>query len=95
MLHNCFVQKALRSKLTANSIQYISELNWSFAMRLLSVLKVLLYDLRSSRPLLVKDHYYNLPIKSINFSEQQDLVLSADAKIIKMWNKDTVRLSNA
>ncbi|XP_056151873.1 nucleolar protein 10 [Lampris incognitus] len=51
--------------------------------------QVLLYDLRSSHPLFVKDHYYNLPIKSINFHEQLDLVLSADSKIIKMWNKDT------
>uniref|UniRef100_A0A667ZEE4 Nucleolar protein 10 n=1 Tax=Myripristis murdjan TaxID=586833 RepID=A0A667ZEE4_9TELE len=50
--------------------------------------QVLLYDLRSSRPLLVKDHYYNLPIKSLNFHEQLDLVLSADSKIIKIWNKD-------
>uniref|UniRef100_UPI003AB0B8EF nucleolar protein 10 isoform X2 n=1 Tax=Centroberyx gerrardi TaxID=166262 RepID=UPI003AB0B8EF len=51
--------------------------------------QVLLYDLRSSRPLLVKDHYYNLPINSLNFHEQLDLVLSADSKIIKIWNKDT------
>lgn len=56
-------------------------------------LQVLLYDLRSSRPLLVKDHYYNLPIKSLNFHDALDLVLSADSKIIKMWNKNTVRLS--
>uniref|UniRef100_A0A667Z6X3 Nucleolar protein 10 n=1 Tax=Myripristis murdjan TaxID=586833 RepID=A0A667Z6X3_9TELE len=52
--------------------------------------QVLLYDLRSSRPLLVKDHYYNLPIKSLNFHEQLDLVLSADSKIIKIWNKDNM-----
>ncbi|KAM9842055.1 nucleolar protein 10 [Aulostomus maculatus] len=50
--------------------------------------QVLLYDLRSSQPLLVKDHFYNLPIKSLNFHEQMDLVVSADSKIIKMWNKD-------
>uniref|UniRef100_A0A673CBE5 Nucleolar protein 10 n=1 Tax=Sphaeramia orbicularis TaxID=375764 RepID=A0A673CBE5_9TELE len=51
--------------------------------------QVLLYDLRSSQPLLVKDHFYNLPIKSLNFHDQLDLVVSADSKIIKMWNKDT------
>uniref|UniRef100_A0A8C2XIX5 Nucleolar protein 10 n=1 Tax=Cyclopterus lumpus TaxID=8103 RepID=A0A8C2XIX5_CYCLU len=51
--------------------------------------RVLLYDLRSSRPLLVKDHFYSLPIKSINFHDQLDLVVSADSKIIKLWNKDT------
>ncbi|CAL9686184.1 unnamed protein product [Knipowitschia caucasica] len=51
--------------------------------------QVLVYDLRSSRPLLVKDHFYNLPIKSLNFHDPLDLVVSADSKIIKMWNKDT------
>lgn len=58
------------------------------------LLKVLLYDLRSSQPLLVKDHFYNLPIKSLNFQNQLDLVVSADSKIIKIWNKDTVSLPN-
>uniref|UniRef100_A0A4W4F2T5 Nucleolar protein 10 n=1 Tax=Electrophorus electricus TaxID=8005 RepID=A0A4W4F2T5_ELEEL len=46
--------------------------------------QVLLYDLRSSHPLLVKDHYYGLPIHSLHFHEQLDLVLSADSKIIKI-----------
>lgn len=53
-------------------------------------LKVLLYDLRSSNPLIVKDHHYGLPIKSIQFQRQLDLIISADSRIIKMWNKDTV-----
>ncbi|XP_077395370.1 nucleolar protein 10 isoform X1 [Festucalex cinctus] len=51
--------------------------------------QVLLYDLRSSQPLLVKDHFYNLPIKSLNFHDHMDLVVSSDPKIIKMWNKDS------
>ncbi|XP_076834561.1 nucleolar protein 10 [Brachyhypopomus gauderio] len=51
--------------------------------------QVLQYDLRSSRPLLVKDHYYGLPIHSLHFHEQLDLVMSADSKIIKMWHRDT------
>ncbi|KAM6917510.1 nucleolar protein 10 isoform 2-T2 [Lycodopsis pacificus] len=51
--------------------------------------QVLLYDLRSNKPLLVRDHFYNLPIKSLNFHDQLDLVVSADSKIIKIWNKDT------
>ncbi|KAG5266119.1 hypothetical protein AALO_G00249990 [Alosa alosa] len=54
--------------------------------------QVLLYDLRSSQPLLVKDHYYSLPIQSLNFHEQLDLVISADSKIIKMWHKDTGKI---
>uniref|UniRef100_A0AAY4DQX3 Nucleolar protein 10 n=1 Tax=Denticeps clupeoides TaxID=299321 RepID=A0AAY4DQX3_9TELE len=54
--------------------------------------QVLLYDLRSSHPLLVKDHYYGLPIKSLNFHDQLNLVLSADSKIIKMWHRDTGKI---
>lgn len=54
--------------------------------------QILMYDLRSNRPLLVKDHHYGLPIKSIHFQDQLDLVLSADSKIIKMWNKDTGKI---
>uniref|UniRef100_A0A3B3BR10 Nucleolar protein 10 n=1 Tax=Oryzias melastigma TaxID=30732 RepID=A0A3B3BR10_ORYME len=54
--------------------------------------QVMLYDLRSSCPLLVKDHLYNLPITSLNFQNHMDLVLSSDSKIIKIWNKDTVSL---
>lgn len=51
--------------------------------------QVLLYDLRSSRPLIVKDHNYGLPIKSIQFHDNLELILSADSRIIKMWNKNT------
>uniref|UniRef100_A0A3Q3MAQ5 Nucleolar protein 10 n=1 Tax=Mastacembelus armatus TaxID=205130 RepID=A0A3Q3MAQ5_9TELE len=54
--------------------------------------QVLLYDLRSNQPLLAKDHFYNLPIKSLNFHDQLDLVVSADSKIIKIWNKDNGKI---
>ncbi|KAJ7414431.1 Nucleolar protein 10 [Willisornis vidua] len=54
--------------------------------------QVLLYDLRSSNPLIVKDHHYGLPIKSIQFHRQLDLIISADSRIIKMWNKDTGKI---
>ncbi|KAM6083504.1 nucleolar protein 10 [Chlamydotis macqueenii] len=54
--------------------------------------QVLLYDLRSSNPLIVKDHHYGLPIKSIQFQRQLDLIISADSRIIKMWNKDTGKI---
>lgn len=50
---------------------------------------VLLYDLRSDKPLLVKDHHYELPIKSIEFHDTNDMVLSMDTKILKIWNRDT------
>uniref|UniRef100_A0A2K6GG04 Nucleolar protein 10 n=1 Tax=Propithecus coquereli TaxID=379532 RepID=A0A2K6GG04_PROCO len=53
---------------------------------------VLLYDLRSDKPLLVKDHQYGLPIKSVHFQDSLDLILSADSRIIKMWNKNSGKI---
>ncbi|KAG9494593.1 hypothetical protein GDO78_002105 [Eleutherodactylus coqui] len=50
--------------------------------------QVLVYDLRSNRPLIVKDHQYGLPIKSIQFHDPLELIISSDSRIIKMWNKD-------
>ncbi|KAK3084770.1 hypothetical protein FSP39_018588 [Pinctada imbricata] len=50
---------------------------------------ILLYDLRSDKPLLVKDHNYELPIKAIQFQKSLDLVLSMDSKILKLWHRDT------
>lgn len=50
---------------------------------------ILLYDLRSDKPLLVKDHQYELPIKRIEFQDSLDLVLSMDKKIVKLWNRET------
>lgn len=49
---------------------------------------VLLYDLRSDKPLLIKDHQYELPIKSIEFHDTLDLVMSMDSKILKLWNRN-------
>ena len=46
--------------------------------------QVLLYDLRSSKPLLVKDHMYGLPIKRVIFtegSEEEGRVLSMDSQV--------------
>ena len=50
---------------------------------------ILLYDVRSDKPLLVKDHNYELPIKAIQFQDSLDLVLSMDSKILKLWNRET------
>ena len=50
-------------------------------------IQVLLYDLRSPRPYLVKDHLYSSPIHTISFQSSEGLVLSADSKILKIWNE--------
>ncbi|XP_046961647.1 nucleolar protein 10 [Vanessa cardui] len=50
---------------------------------------VLLYDIRSSKPLLVKDHMNEIPIKCIEFHKQMDYVYSMDANVVKIWDINT------
>lgn len=57
---------------------------------------ILLYDLRSSKPWLGKDHQYGYPIKNIKWYDEvtgdkgRNKVISADCKIIKIWDKENV-----
>jgi len=44
-----------------------------------------LYDMRSSKPLHVKEHQYGLPIHTVQFHKGSGCVLSADSKLIKIW----------
>jgi len=46
---------------------------------------VALYDVRSSKPLHIKEHQYGLPIHTVQFHEASESVMSADKKIIKSW----------
>jgi hypothetical protein len=56
--------------------------------------QVLLYDIRSDKPVLVKDHQYGLPINSLAFQNDVNMVLSTDSKILKIWHRDSVRWRN-
>lgn len=49
--------------------------------------KVMLYDMRSSRPMRVKQHPHAMPIVSVEFHSGGAQVLSADAKVIKVWER--------
>jgi ribosome biogenesis protein ENP2 len=65
---------------------------------------VLLYDLRSSKPLGVKEHQNGLPIKHVQFHSGdacaggggagQRRVLSTDAKVVKVWSRDYVAVGD-
>ena len=48
----------------------------------------LLYDIRAGKPYLIKDHMYGLPIKRLEFNAAQDLVMSMDQKILKIWSRE-------
>lgn len=47
---------------------------------------VVLYDMRSSKPLFVKEHKYGLPIHTVQFHSGSGTILSSDAKLVKIWN---------
>ena len=58
----------------------------------------LLYDIRSPRAYAIKDLGYGLPVKNVTWIEGgsrmagDGLVLSADKKVIKIWDKTNVRI---
>ena len=51
--------------------------------------QVLLYDIRASKPLLVKDHMYGLPIKRVvhTSGEEQPMVMSMDSQVVRIWDR--------
>lgn len=49
--------------------------------------QILLFDIRSDKPLLVKDHLYGLPVKKIAFHPDADVVMSMDSKVLKLWDR--------
>ena len=50
---------------------------------------VLLYDIRSSHPYVIKDHFYEHPIHSIAFNKATETVISSDKRAVKLWNEHT------
>ncbi|KNC55404.1 nucleolar protein 10 [Thecamonas trahens ATCC 50062] len=50
--------------------------------------QVLLYDLRSAKPWLIKDHHYDAPINSIAWhgAENTSNIVSSDARTIRVWD---------
>jgi len=54
--------------------------------------QVLLYDIRSSRPLVIKDHMYGSPIVDIKFLKSdssrttEQLIATCDHHIVKIWD---------
>jgi ribosome biogenesis protein ENP2 len=56
---------------------------------------VALYDVRSSKPLHIKEHKHGRPIHTLKFHPGSGCVLSADEKLVKIWKyKATGDLAN-
>eukprot|EP01083_Nonionella_stella_P224148 798142_1 len=54
-----------------------------------STCHVLTYDIRSASPVSVADHRYGLPIVDLQFHTAAGKLVSADRKIIKLWEIDS------
>lgn len=58
----------------------------------------LLYDIRAAKPFALKDQGYGLPVKNVSWIEGgsrmagDGMVLSADKKVIKIWDRHSVGL---
>jgi ribosome biogenesis protein ENP2 len=56
--------------------------------------QVLLYDLRSSIPLRIKDHMYGSPIVDIKWHESvsnaSKHLVTADSHVVRIWDPQTV-----
>jgi ribosome biogenesis protein ENP2 len=58
----------------------------------------LLYDIRSRQPFATKDQGYGLPVKKVSWIEGgakiagDGLIVSADKKVIKIWDRNNVRV---
>lgn len=50
---------------------------------------VLIYDIRSNQPLVVKDHFNKMKIKKIGFNPASNAVYSMDGAILKIWEENT------
>eukprot|EP00088_Acartia_fossae_P005215 TRINITY_DN1228_c0_g1_i2.p1 TRINITY_DN1228_c0_g1~~TRINITY_DN1228_c0_g1_i2.p1 ORF type:complete len:712 (-),score=222.82 TRINITY_DN1228_c0_g1_i2:67-2202(-) len=52
---------------------------------------VLLYDIRSNKPMRTKDHMYGLPIRKVEYHKEynNDLILSMDSQTVKIWERET------
>jgi ribosome biogenesis protein ENP2 len=57
----------------------------------------LLYDIRTIKPFAIKDQGYGLPLKKVSWIDGgsrmagDGLVMSADTKVVKIWDRNTVR----
>jgi len=47
--------------------------------------KVLAYDMRYPVPMYTLNHHYKFPIKSIKYHAHSRKLLTADKKIVKIW----------
>jgi len=48
--------------------------------------QVMMYDLRNNKPFMVKDHRYGEAIHSIDYNKENEVMVSADSRSVKIWS---------
>ncbi|XP_067213552.1 nucleolar protein 10 [Linepithema humile] len=86
---HCITQDKLNTIPAITALKFQGGLNLGVGT---STGQVLLYDIRSNKPFMVKDHMYGLPITCIDFHQKMDLVYSMDNLIVKIWEKDSGKI---
>ena len=56
---------------------------------------VALYDIRSSKPLHVKEHQYGMAIHTLRFHSSSGTILSGDPKLVKVWRSRPSAVSSS
>jgi len=51
--------------------------------------QVMMYDMRTNKPYLVKDHRYDLPINSVFYNDSNEVMVSSDSRVVKIWDVKT------
>ena len=78
-------QNPLANAVSASAMKFLPDgLNLAVG---LSTGSVLVYDIRSPGPMLEKEHQYDLPIKKIEYHQDRQQLVSADAKMVKIWDR--------
>uniref|UniRef100_A0A1I7ZKS1 NUC153 domain-containing protein n=1 Tax=Steinernema glaseri TaxID=37863 RepID=A0A1I7ZKS1_9BILA len=92
---NCSLGASYQPKLSYSSglvVPEVTAVRFKDALHLAvgtSTGQILMYDIRSSKPMLVRDQMMGLPIRKLDFVPEHDLVLSMDSRILKMWDGTT------
>jgi len=70
----------------------ISKLSYLSGLQLAAGTKdgrIIIYDLRQTRPLVQKDHMYEKPINQITKNNEHNWIISTCQKSLKIWEADT------
>nr|XP_054772894.1 nucleolar protein 10-like [Lytechinus pictus] len=81
---------SITSQTQVKGVPAVTSLAFNGAMRMAvgtSTGQILLYDIRSNKPTLVKDHRNGLAIRSLEFSPATEMVVSSDSRAVKIWNQ--------